>query len=87
MGRNCPRVIVQGAICIGSNCLGGNCLGVVAAGGLFRINCPEDNCRGRGFHGSNYPGGQLSRGKCPDTINHNAVFFNYYMSYLPPFPT
>ena len=38
----------------------------------------EDNIRGGNFMvGSNCPGRQLSRGKCPDTINHNAGFFNY----------
>ena len=71
----------------GGNFIVGNCLGVVLPGGLFRGNCPGDNCPGRGFHGGNCPDGQLSRGKCPDTINHNAVFLNYYMSYLPPFPS
>ena len=76
----------------GGNFIVSSCLGVVLPGGLFRGNCPGgkspgDNCRGRGFHGGNCSDGQLSRGKCPDTKNHNAVFFNYYMSYLLPFPT
>ena len=35
---------------------------------------------GGDFMGGNCLVGQLSRGKYLDTINHNTVFFNYYLS-------
>ena len=65
--------------------------GVVVPGGLFRGNCPGEKVRGiiiveGDFMGAIVQVGSCPEVKCPDTINHNAVFFNYYMSYLPPFP-
>ena len=65
-------------------------MGVVVQGEISRGNFPGGKVRRSialgGFHGGQLFREQLSRGKYPDTINHNTVFFNSCMSYLPPFP-
>ena len=60
---------------------------MVVHGKLFRGNCPEEKSPGIIVLGgiseeAILRWGQLARGECPDAINHNAVFFNSYMSYL-----
>ena len=60
---------------------------VIVHGKLFRGNCLEEKSPGiivlGGISvGAIFRWGQLARGECLDAINHNAVFFNNYMSYL-----
>ena len=65
-------------------------LGVLVQEEISRGNFPGGKVLGsialEEFNGGQFSKGQLFRGKYPDTINHNAVFFNNCMSYLPPFP-
>ena len=64
-------------------------LGVVIQGEISRCNFLGEKSGGqlpwRDFMGAVVQG-EVIQGEYPDTINHNAVFFNSCMSYLPPFP-
>ena len=65
IGGNCPGLVVRGELFWG-NFRGVKIPGVTVLGGDFSwgaIVRGEENCRG----------------ECPDTINHNAVFFNNYI--------
>ena len=88
-GGNCPREGLFKGNCMGgkspemSKCPGGdfigeNCLGLVVKEELFKGNCPGGMSWRAIIRGA--------VGERAEIINHNAVFFNNYMSYLPPFP-